>query len=226
MSYSEKKFSVYFATLFDLPLPFSSDISMIKEMTYQDPRNGSAGGIGKMPSSLSPHCGKYVPNNLKALYYGPQVVKMYLLSCLASESSKAFIVTGSSLATKTPVVKELEAILSPKHHAATFSGVTEHSPQYQINEGVSMITKDESIDTIISVGGGSPMDSAKNMVYNVHEVTGRLLSLYHPNNIISGRVYSRGWFHQNRQGKGDSIPFPTICRLHLLRCQVCNSHAT
>lgn len=129
-----------------------------------------------MQASLSPLYGQYVPNKLKALYYGPEVVNLHLLRCLPSENSKAFIVTGSSLAKKTPLIQGLEKVLSEKHHAFTFSGIKAHSPQSQIDEAVSILSQDDSIDTIISVGGGSPMDSAKNMVYYVHEATGRLLS--------------------------------------------------
>ncbi|KAJ5239053.1 hypothetical protein N7468_003672 [Penicillium chermesinum] len=145
-------------------------------MTYQDPRNVSTGGIGKMQASLSPLYGQYVPNKLKSLYYGSDVVKLHLLSCLPSETSKAFIITGTSLATSTSLIKDLEELLSPKHHAGTYAGIKAHSPQTQIDDATSIISQDESIDTIISVGGGSPMDSAKNMVYQVREATGRLLS--------------------------------------------------
>ncbi|KAJ6164693.1 hypothetical protein N7470_003365 [Penicillium chermesinum] len=132
-------------------------------MTYQDPRNVSTGGIGKMQASLSPLYGQYVPNKLKSLYYGSDVVKLHLLSCLPSETSKAFIITGTSLATSTSLIKDLEELLSPKHHAGTYAGIKAHSPQTQIDDATSIISQDESIDTIISVGG-------------VREATGRLLS--------------------------------------------------
>ncbi|KAJ5760390.1 hypothetical protein N7520_007546 [Penicillium odoratum] len=144
-------------------------------MSYHDPRNVLDGGNGNVTSSISPLSGKYVPNRLKALYYGPDVVKSHLLSCLPTETSKAFIVTGNSLANKTPLIKGLESLLS-KHHAGTYSGITEHSPQTQVEEVASRLNEDPSIDTIISVGGGSPMDSAKNITYVVHEATGRWLS--------------------------------------------------
>lgn len=172
-------------------------------MTYQDPKNASTGGIGKMHASLNPLYGQYVPNKLKALYYGPGVVDLHLTASLPSDVSKALIVTGTSLYAKTPLIKGLEQTLTPKHHAATFSGIRAHSPQIQIDQAVSILTSDPSIDTIISVGGGSPMDSAKNMVYHVHEATGRWLShITIPTTLSAGECTPGGGFTREDGVKG------------------------
>ncbi|EXJ93418.1 hypothetical protein A1O1_01810 [Capronia coronata CBS 617.96] len=125
-----------------------------------------------MEASLHPLSGLYQPNQLKGLYYGPDVVKKHILSVLPNAESKAFIVTGRSLATKTKLIKDLEDLLSAKHHAGTFSGIKEHAPVAQLDEATTQVQKDETIDTIISVGGGSPIDSAKAIIYRVHEQTG------------------------------------------------------
>ena len=129
-----------------------------------------------MEASLNPLSGLYKPAVLKGLYYGPNVVKDKLLSCLPSESSKAFIITGSSLANKTPLIKELESLLSSKHHAGTFSDIKEHAPVAQLDQATEKVQNDKSIDTIISVGGGSPIDSAKAISYRLHEKTGNFLT--------------------------------------------------
>ena len=128
-----------------------------------------------MESSLRPLSGMYKPTQLKGLYYGPDVVKHQILSVLPSTTSKAFIVTGRSLATKTPLIKDLETLLSPKNYAGTFSGIGQHAPIAQLNEADSQVQVDDSIDTIISVGGGSPIDSAKAIVHRVHETSGKWL---------------------------------------------------
>jgi alcohol dehydrogenase class IV len=128
-----------------------------------------------MESSLHPLSGLWKPTQLKALYYGPDVVKTHLLSALPSESSKAFIVTGQSLATKTPLVKELEELLTAKHHAGTFSHIREHAPVAQLDQATEKVHADDTVDTIISVGGGSPIDSAKAIAYRVHEKSGKWL---------------------------------------------------
>ncbi|EXJ91856.1 hypothetical protein A1O3_00406 [Capronia epimyces CBS 606.96] len=124
-----------------------------------------------MAASLHPLAGLYQPNQLKGLYYGPSVVEKHLLSVLPGEQSKAFIVTGRSLATKTSLIKDVEALLTAKHHAGTFSGIKEHAPVAQLDEATALVLQDPSIDTVISVGGGSPIDSAKAIVYRVHEAT-------------------------------------------------------
>ena len=129
----------------------------------------------KMDAHLHPLKGLYKPNNLKALYYGPNVVKNQLLSALPTEQSKAFIITGGSLANKTPLIKDLESLLSSKHHAGTFSNIKEHAPIAQLDEATSIVKKDDTIDTIISVGGGSPIDSAKAIIYRVHETAQKWL---------------------------------------------------
>lgn len=122
-----------------------------------------------MESSLSPLTGLYKPNALKALYYGPDTVQNHLKSCLPSSSSKAFIITGNSLATKTPLIKQIEDLLTPQHHAGTFSSIREHAPIAELDKATDLVQSDSSIDTIISVGGGSPIDSAKAISYRVNE---------------------------------------------------------
>lgn len=130
----------------------------------------------KMDASLHPLSGLYKPNQLKGLYYGPDVVKAHILSTLPTESSKAFIVTGRSLATKTPLIKSLEELLSWKHHAGTFSNIREHAPVAQLDEATAQVQEDGTIDTIISVGGGSPIDSAKAILFRVHETSQKWLT--------------------------------------------------
>jgi alcohol dehydrogenase class IV len=129
-----------------------------------------------MESKLSPLTGLYQPNNLNSMYYGAGTVKAHLLDCLPSESSKAFIITGSSLANKTPLVKQVEELLGSKHHAGTFSKIGQHAPIKQLDEATDRVKEDPSIDTIISIGGGSPIDSAKAISYRLHEKLDKFLT--------------------------------------------------
>lgn len=129
----------------------------------------------KMDATSHPLGGLWKPHFLKALYYGPDVVQKHLVSCLPSEKSKAFIVTGSSLANKTPLINDLEKLLS-SHHAGTFSNIKEHAPIKQLDEATEKVQADDTIDTIISVGGGSPIDSAKAISYRVNEKSGKFLN--------------------------------------------------
>ncbi|CAJ2500261.1 Uu.00g031140.m01.CDS01 [Anthostomella pinea] len=120
-------------------------------------------------SSQHPLSGLWKPTHIQRLHYGPESVKNHLLECLPKDSSKAFIVTGSSLASKTDLIKQVEEQLGPKHHAGTFSKIGQHAPIKELDQATEMVLKDESIDTIISVGGGSPIDSAKAISYRLNE---------------------------------------------------------
>ena len=114
-------------------------------------------------------------NRLERMYYGPSTVEKHLVSCLPSPKSKAFIITGSSLATKTPLVSQVEKILGSQHHAGTFSNITQHAPVAQLDEATDAVAKDSAVDTLISIGGGSPIDSAKAISYRAHEKGGEFL---------------------------------------------------
>lgn len=124
-----------------------------------------------------PLSGLWKPTRLQRLYYGPSSVQQHLKSCLPSTNSKAFIITGSSLATKTPLIKQIELLLTKVHHAGTFFDIKQHAPVAQLDQATEAVGKDSAIDTIISVGGGSPIDSAKAISYRLHEKSGKFL--YH-----------------------------------------------
>lgn len=125
-----------------------------------------------------PLSGLFKPTHLERMYYGPSSVDDNLVSCLpSSSSSKAFIICGSSLAHKTPLIQQVEKLLGSKHHAGTFSGIRQHAPVAELDEATDAVQKDPSIDTIISIGGGSPIDSAKAISYRSHEKSNKYL--YH-----------------------------------------------
>lgn len=120
-------------------------------------------------SSQHPLGGLWKPTHLQRLHYGHESVQKHLLECLPSETSKAFIITGASLATKTPLIKQVEELLGSKHHAGTFSKIGQHAPIKELDQATDMVMKDSGIDTLISVGGGSPIDSAKAISYRLNE---------------------------------------------------------
>jgi alcohol dehydrogenase class IV len=121
-----------------------------------------------------PLSGLWQPTQLQKLHYGPDSVKQHLLNCLPKDTSKAFIITGNSLATKTPLVKQVEQLLGNKY-AGTFSKIGEHAPVAQLDEATALVTDGDGVDTVISIGGGSPIDSSKAISYRLHEKTGNFL---------------------------------------------------
>lgn len=129
-----------------------------------------------MKASLHPLSGLYRAHDLKGLYHGPEVVKNHIRSVLPTKTSKAFIVTGNSLATKTPLIGDLEALLGSDNLAGTFSDIKEHATSAKLDEVTTQVRQNAAIDTIISVGGGSPIDSAKAIIFRIHEISGRWLT--------------------------------------------------
>ncbi|KAL9609167.1 MAG: hypothetical protein Q9167_006044 [Letrouitia subvulpina] len=140
--------------------------------------NMQNGTSSKTPvaSSNDPIFRLWQPNiQLKHLFYGHSSVNKHLCDVLPSPSSKVLILTGQSLATKTPLVKELQALLK-EHHAATFSGIRQHGHFADVDVAQEIVLQDDSIDTILSLGGGSPIDSAKTIAYRVSEIKGKWLT--------------------------------------------------
>ncbi|XPS77449.1 hypothetical protein M3J09_009475 [Ascochyta lentis] len=125
-------------------------------------------------ATSNPLSGLWQPTHLQRLHYGSGSVQKHLLDCLPSENSKAFIITGNSLATKTPLIQDVEKLLGSKH-AGTFSKIGEHAPVAQLDEATKIVENDSSVDTVISIGGGSPIDSSKAISYRLHEKNGKWL---------------------------------------------------
>lgn len=86
------------------------------------------------------------------------------------EAKKALIICGRSLATKTKVIQKIESILGTAH-AGTFFKIGQHAPIEAVEEGLKQF-QDSGADCLISVGGGSPIDSAKAMSYWSKEKSG------------------------------------------------------
>lgn len=158
----------------------------------------------------SPLSGLWKPTHLERLYYGPSSVHDNLISCLPSSSSKAFIVTGSSLASKTSLIKQVEELLSSKHHAGTFSNIKQHAPVAQLDEATDVVQKDSSTDTIISIGGGSPIDSAKAISYRTHQKSSKYLYHITIPTTLSAAECTMGAGYTDEDGKKTGVGSPEL----------------
>lgn len=137
-------------------------------------------------------------------------MKQHLLSCLPRESSKAFILTGTSLANKTALIKQIEEQLGSRH-AATYSKIGQHAPVAQLDEATELVKKDEAIDTIISVGGGSPIDSAKAISYRLNEQKpGKFLYHITIPTTLSAAECTLGAGYTNEQGMKTGVAHPEL----------------
>ncbi|MBI3969392.1 MAG: iron-containing alcohol dehydrogenase, partial [Chloroflexi bacterium] len=82
-------------------------------------------------------------------------------------ASRAFVITGRSLATKTDLVRRVEALLGERH-AGTYAETGQHVP----SQGVIHATRRAraaGADLLVSFGGGSPVDCTKLVAWALAE---------------------------------------------------------
>ncbi|KAF2719404.1 putative Maleylacetate reductase [Polychaeton citri CBS 116435] len=126
--------------------------------------------------STSPLSGVWQPRmNLKQLFYGSGCVEKHLVSTLPAPTSKVIVITGSSIATTTPLVEQLRQLLG-RCYVGTISDIRQHGPIEDVDRATSTVLNTPAVDTLISVGGGTPIDSAKVISYRFKERRGRYLT--------------------------------------------------
>lgn len=109
------------------------------------------------------------------MYYGAGCVDKHLISVLPSKTSRVFIVTGASISSQTLLIQKIEDILG-HHHAGTFDEIKQHGQAAGVDEATELVLRLGVVDTILSVGGGSPIDAAKVVSFRVNEQTGSFLT--------------------------------------------------
>ncbi|KAF8622727.1 hypothetical protein AX15_006818 [Amanita polypyramis BW_CC] len=141
-------------------------------------------------------------DTLKGIYYGPGSVKSGLPKLLDTlKVSRALVVTGRTLHEKTNVVRTVEAVLKEcSVYGATFYEIGQHSPIADIRNGIKVF-KDNKCDVIISVGGGSPIDASKTILYLLQKETGgpTLPQIAIPT-TLSAAEYTVGAGYTNEEG--------------------------
>lgn len=88
---------------------------------------------------------------------------------------KPFIITGTSLATKTNVIEQVKDAAGTEVGGISTS-IKQHAPIQDIRKALDDLKKSKS-DGIVAVGGGSPIDAAKVVLGFYKEETGILLKL-------------------------------------------------
>lgn len=82
-------------------------------------------------------------------------------------SQRAMIITGRSLATQTALIQRVESLLGGRH-LLTYTGIRQHVPESGIVEAVQL-ARQKKVNILVSVGGGSPIDSAKSIARRLHD---------------------------------------------------------
>jgi alcohol dehydrogenase class IV len=119
-------------------------------------------------SSEKPLTGVWTPSpRVDNLYYGSGCVAQHLRASLRSSNfSRVFVVTGKTVAWDTPLVEDLRQLLG-ENIACVFAQVKQHVELELVHDAVDMMHQaqeqqdGDKIDTILAVGGGSPIDFAK-----------------------------------------------------------------
>lgn len=156
-----------------------------------------------VPCTTTPLAGLFRPEtHLRGLFYGSGCVRSHLRSMLPSAASRAFVITGTSLYNKTSLIQELEQLLGV-NHAGTFAGIKQHGQFTDVDTAFAHMTKvstQQTIDTIISVGGGSPIDSAKTLSYWSQQASGEFLAHIAIPTTLSAAECTAGGGYTNKEG--------------------------
>ncbi|KAH8078070.1 alcohol dehydrogenase IV [Cristinia sonorae] len=171
----------------------------------------SAMDITKYPST-DLHGYYAYTDTLKGVYYGPGSVETALPKLMNTLGvKKALIVTGRTLAFKTDVVKKVEGILKKLDaHGGTFTDIGQHTPVAGIYEGLKQF-KEVQADFIVSVGGGSPIDASKAILYFLQlETGGRTLPQIAIPTTLSAAEYSNGAGFTNEEGIKTAVSSPEL----------------
>jgi alcohol dehydrogenase len=99
---------------------------------------------------------------VEEVYFGPNSIKYLSAELDRKDSKKPFVITGHSIATNTDLLQKVEKAASRKL-AGVFSGIKQHAPSTTVMAAVREVSRSEA-DCLISLGGGSPIDSTKIIV--------------------------------------------------------------
>ena len=106
--------------------------------------------------------GEYTYLPIERVYFGSGSIGNLRNELDRIASQRPFLVTGQSIATKTDLVATVERA-SGRKLAGVFSEIKQHAPASGITHATSMV-REAKADSLISLGGGSPIDSTKIIV--------------------------------------------------------------
>ncbi|KAK4993547.1 hypothetical protein LTR66_005999 [Elasticomyces elasticus] len=86
----------------------------------------------------------------------------------------------------------------------------QHAPIAQLDEATELVLKDDEIDTIISVGGGSPIDSAKAISYRLNEKSGKFLFHIAIPTTLSAAECTLNAGYTNKDGMKTGVASPEL----------------
>jgi maleylacetate reductase len=111
--------------------------------------------------------GEYSYLPIERVHFGPGSIQRLAEELDKIPSRRPFIITGQTIAEKTRLVDTVEKA-SGRKLVGIFSGIKQHAPISGIKRAISEAEKARA-DSLISLGGGSPIDSTKIAVKELSE---------------------------------------------------------
>ncbi len=145
--------------------------------------------------------GQYLSLPLEKVIYGAGALSALPEEARRLGGRRALILTGQSLATRTPHVAEAEALLG-ELHAGTFAGIRQHAPESGIAAALELARRARA-DLLVSLGGGSPIDAAKALARSLAEEGDALLPHIAIPTTLSAAEFSHiaGYTDESRKAK-------------------------
>lgn len=118
-------------------------------------------------SSVQVLSGEYSYLPIERVHFGPGSVARLADELDRTGSERPFIITGQTIAIKTKLLDMVENA-SGRKIAGVFSGIKQHAPMSGIKQA-TLAARNAGADSLISLGGGSPIDSTKVVVKELSE---------------------------------------------------------
>lgn len=106
--------------------------------------------------------GEYSYLPIERVHFGPGSISRLAEELDRIRSQRPFVITGHTIAEKTNLVETVEKA-SGRKLAGLFAGVKQHAPISGIKQAIGEVQRARA-DSLISLGGGSPIDSTKVVV--------------------------------------------------------------
>lgn len=111
--------------------------------------------------------GEYSYLPIERVHFGPGSIARLSEELDKIKSERPFIITGQTIAEKTRLVDTVEKS-SGRRLIGVFSGIKQHAPIAGIKRAINEAERARA-DSLISLGGGSPIDSTKVVVKELSE---------------------------------------------------------
>ena len=111
--------------------------------------------------------GEYTYLPIERVYFGSGSISKLRTELNRIGSKRPFLLTGQSIAQKSDLIAQIENAAETKL-AGVFSEIRQHAPLSGIRRAATAV-REAKADSLISLGGGSPIDSTKIIVKELSE---------------------------------------------------------